>query len=98
MKKIEIEIPEGCALIEDGKNYKIVKIENVLPANFRSLGKISGWFVGIHSDVKEVTNISAIPLNYNLCATKQQAEGLLALAHNVLQISEGKDLETKILT
>lgn len=51
-----------------------------LVKSFQNLDEISGFFIGLHSNIMPVEKVKAISENKNVFATQNQAKGVLAMA------------------
>lgn len=84
MKKIEIEIPDDCILVQDGDKY-IIKKEILKPRSWEEFCKRypvkdTEYYIDSNSIIHNCGNHSRNKILYkNMCTSKQEAEAFLAL-------------------
>ena len=89
-KKIEVEVPDGYKLIQDGLEIKFVEQNG----NWDSKDKISGYYVNKDSKVVGCVPFPRAEKHSNIFYKKSQAEGSLFLARLSQQLADfNKDWE-----
>ena len=82
-KEITISIPEGYEIDKEKSTFeKIVfkKKEQTLPKTWEELKRVSGYYVGISSEICSVEDNKATRLERNVFFSEEQAEAAIALA------------------
>jgi hypothetical protein len=72
-KKIEIEIPEGYKLVQDGMKFEFVKKDERFLSWEEKDSKLTGYRVSSASDVYSVDNYDRNDTTMNIFATEAQA-------------------------
>jgi hypothetical protein len=83
-KKIEVEVPDGYKLIQDGLEIKFVEQNG----NWDSKGKISGYYVNNMSEVVGFVPFPRAEKHGNIFHKKAQAVGSLFLAKLSQQLAD----------
>ena len=87
-KKIEIEVPEGYKLVQDGMNIKFVKKDERFLSWEEKDSKLTGYCVNSFSGVYAPYNYDRNCTTINTFATESQAKGSLALAMLSQQLAD----------
>jgi hypothetical protein len=87
-KKIEIEVPKGYELVQDGMNIKFVKIDERFLSWEEKDNKLTGYRVSNASDVYSVDNYDRNDTAMNIFATEAQAIGSRALSKLSQQLAD----------
>jgi hypothetical protein len=87
-KKIEIEVPEGYELVQDGMNIKFVKKDEPITGWWDKDTTVSGHYVDGVSDVCVADSHPRNRGNRNIFATESQAKGSIAMAMLSQQLAD----------
>ena len=87
-KKIEIEVPVGYKLVQDGMNIKFAKIDERFLSWEEKDSKLTGCCINSFSEVYAAYNYDRNCTTINTFATESQAEGSLALAMLSQQLAD----------
>jgi hypothetical protein len=87
-KKIEIEVPEGYELVQDGMNIKFVKKDERFLSWEEKDSKLTGYCVNSFSWVYAPYNYDRNCTTMNTFATESQAKGSLALSMLSQQLAD----------
>jgi hypothetical protein len=85
MKNLTITPPEGYEIDKEQSTFENIVFkplpqENSLPETWEQLETITGYSVGIMSEIHLISCVSTSKRNKNAFATKEQAEASIALA------------------
>ena len=87
-KKIEIEVPKGYKLVQDGMNIKFVKIDESLTGWWEKEDTVSGYYVDGVSDICVADSHPRDMSNRNIFAKESQTEGMIAMAMLSQQLAD----------
>jgi hypothetical protein len=87
-KKIEIEVPVGYKLVQDGMNIKFVKIDEFLTGWWSKEDTVSGHYVDGVSDICVADSHPRDRSNRNIFAKESQTEGMIAMAMLSQQLAD----------
>jgi hypothetical protein len=87
-KKIEIEVPVGYELVQDGMNIKFVKKDERFLSWEEKDSKLTGYCVNSFSGVYAPYNYDRNCTTINTFATESQAKGSIALAMLSQQLAD----------
>ena len=87
-KKIEIEVPKGYKLVQDGMKFEFVKMDEHFLKWGEKDSKLTGYCINSFSEVYAAYNYDRNCTTINTFATESQAEGSLALAKLSQQLAD----------
>ena len=87
-KKIEIEVPVGYELVQDGMKFEFVKKDERFLKWGEKDSKLSGYCVDRVSEVYAIGDRPRFDLNRKTFATESQAEGMIAMAMLSQQLAD----------
>jgi hypothetical protein len=87
-KKIEIEVPVGYKLVQDGMNIKFVKIDERFLSWEEKDSKLTGYCINSFSEVYAVYDCPRRSSNRNIFAKESQARGSRVLAMLSQQLAD----------
>jgi hypothetical protein len=87
-KKIEIEVPVGYKLVQDGMNIKFAKIDEPLTGWWDKEDTVSGHYVGGDSEAYAADSHPRDKSNRNIFAKESQAKGMVAMAMLSQQLAD----------
>jgi hypothetical protein len=87
-KKIEIEVPEGYKLVQDGMKFEFVKKDERFLKWGEKDSKLSGYCVDRVSEVYAIGDCPRFDLNRKTFATESQAKGMIAMAMLSQQLAD----------
>ena len=87
-KKIEIEVPKGYKLVQDGMKFEFVKKDERFLSWEEKDSKLTGYRVSSASDVYSVDNYDRSGTSRNIFETESQAIGSRALSKLSQQLAD----------
>lgn len=80
-KSIKIEVPEGYEIDKEKSTFEniIFKKKETKPWR-KKYNNVNGYYIGEFSVIKPISDIRWMPTEFNVFATKKQAESALAMA------------------
>ena len=80
-KELKIEVPQGYEIDRENSTFeKIVFKRKELPKSWEDLGAIRGFYVNVHSKIRDYEGCISKDSNKNTFPTKEEAKACVALA------------------